>query len=53
VLVAPVEVGHGAYTGSGAIVTRDVPPGALAKGVPARVDEGWAERKNQGDQEGD
>jgi bifunctional UDP-N-acetylglucosamine pyrophosphorylase/glucosamine-1-phosphate N-acetyltransferase len=45
VLVAPVEVGDGAYTGAGAIVTKDVPPGALAKGVPARVDEGWAERR--------
>ncbi len=42
VLVAPVEVGDGAYTGAGAIVSHDVPPGALAKGVPARVEEGWA-----------
>jgi len=45
VLVAPVEVGEGAYTGAGAIVSRDVPAGALAKGVPARVEEGWAERR--------
>jgi bifunctional UDP-N-acetylglucosamine pyrophosphorylase/glucosamine-1-phosphate N-acetyltransferase len=46
VLVAPVELGDGAYTGAGAVVARDVPPGALAKGVPARVDEGWAERRD-------
>jgi bifunctional UDP-N-acetylglucosamine pyrophosphorylase / glucosamine-1-phosphate N-acetyltransferase len=42
VLVAPVEIGEGAYTGAGAIVSRDVPAGALAKGVPARIEEGWA-----------
>jgi bifunctional UDP-N-acetylglucosamine pyrophosphorylase/glucosamine-1-phosphate N-acetyltransferase len=40
-LVAPVEVGDGAYTGAGAVVTHDVPPGALAKGVPAQIEEGW------------
>jgi bifunctional UDP-N-acetylglucosamine pyrophosphorylase/glucosamine-1-phosphate N-acetyltransferase len=45
VLVAPVEVGDGAYTGAGAVVNRDVPPGAMAKGVPAEIDEGWAERR--------
>ncbi len=36
VLVAPVELGDEAETGAGAVVTRDVPPGHLAKGVPAR-----------------
>ena len=29
-LIAPVRVGKGAYIGSGATITRDVPPGALA-----------------------
>ncbi|MBX7161744.1 MAG: bifunctional UDP-N-acetylglucosamine diphosphorylase/glucosamine-1-phosphate N-acetyltransferase GlmU, partial [Acidimicrobiia bacterium] len=39
-LVAPLEVGDDAYTGAGAVVTHDVPPGALAKGMPARNVEG-------------
>ncbi len=42
VLRAPVVVGEGAYTAAGAVVTADVPPGALAKGVPARVDKDWS-----------
>ena len=53
VLVAPVEIGDGAYTGAGAVVSTDVPEGALAKGVPARIEEGWAKRKRDADTAGD
>jgi bifunctional UDP-N-acetylglucosamine pyrophosphorylase/glucosamine-1-phosphate N-acetyltransferase len=35
-LVAPVELGDGARTGAGSVVTRDVPPGSLVYGVPAK-----------------
>ena len=38
-LVAPVEVGDGAKTGAGAVVTKNVPAGKLAVGVPARIRE--------------
>ncbi|HEY1168180.1 MAG TPA: bifunctional UDP-N-acetylglucosamine diphosphorylase/glucosamine-1-phosphate N-acetyltransferase GlmU [Candidatus Limnocylindrales bacterium] len=36
-LVAPVELGDDARTAAGAVVTRDVPAGMLAVGVPARL----------------
>ncbi len=36
-LVAPVKVGADAKTGAGSVVTKDVPPGSLAYGVPAQV----------------
>ena len=35
-LVAPVSVGDGARTGAGSVVTRDVKPGQLVVGMPAR-----------------
>jgi len=45
-LVAPVDIGAGAYTGAGAVIREDVPDGAL--GVSSneqRNIEGYAERK--------
>ncbi len=38
-LRAPVTLGDDSKTGAGAVVTRDVPPGKLAVGVPARIRE--------------
>ena len=49
VFVAPVELGDGAYTGAGAVVRKDVPPGALGLSVaPQRNAEGWVEAKRPG-----
>jgi bifunctional UDP-N-acetylglucosamine pyrophosphorylase / glucosamine-1-phosphate N-acetyltransferase len=36
-LIAPVTIGDGAYLGAGSVVNKDIPPGKLAIGVPARV----------------
>jgi bifunctional UDP-N-acetylglucosamine pyrophosphorylase / glucosamine-1-phosphate N-acetyltransferase len=45
-LIAPVEVGDGAYTGAGAVIKGDVPPGALAVSEnEQRNIEDYAERK--------
>ena len=32
-----VKIGHDAVVGAGSVVTKDVPPGAIAVGVPAKV----------------
>lgn len=36
-ILGPIEVGKGAKIGSNAVVVRDVPPGATAVGIPARI----------------
>ena len=36
-LRAPVTVGAGATTGAGSVVTRDIPEGMVAVGMPARA----------------
>ncbi|MEO8851502.1 MAG: bifunctional UDP-N-acetylglucosamine diphosphorylase/glucosamine-1-phosphate N-acetyltransferase GlmU [Allobranchiibius sp.] len=47
--VAPVRVGDGAGSGAGAVIRRDVPPGALAISVaPQRNLEGWVLKKRPG-----
>ncbi len=44
-LVAPVTIGKGAYTGSGGVVTDNVPDDALALGRAKQVNkDGWAPR---------
>ncbi|MGI8310000.1 bifunctional UDP-N-acetylglucosamine diphosphorylase/glucosamine-1-phosphate N-acetyltransferase GlmU [Saccharopolyspora hattusasensis] len=47
--VAPVEIGDGAYTAAGSVITQDVPPGAMAvaRGKQRNV-EGWVARRRPG-----
>jgi bifunctional UDP-N-acetylglucosamine pyrophosphorylase/glucosamine-1-phosphate N-acetyltransferase len=48
-MVAPVEIGDGAYTGAGTVVRRNVPPGALSvSGGPQRILDGWVESHRAG-----
>jgi bifunctional UDP-N-acetylglucosamine pyrophosphorylase/glucosamine-1-phosphate N-acetyltransferase len=47
--VAPVEIGDGAYTAAGSVITEDVPPGAMAvaRGRQRNV-AGWVARRRPG-----
>lgn len=48
-LVAPVTIGDGAYTGAGSVIRSDVPAGALGVSAgPQRNIEGWVERRRAG-----
>ena len=47
--VAPINVGDGAYTGAGTVLTQDVPAGALAiSGGKQRNIDGWVQAKRPG-----
>jgi bifunctional UDP-N-acetylglucosamine pyrophosphorylase / glucosamine-1-phosphate N-acetyltransferase len=47
-LVAPVSVGDGAYTGGGSVITKDVPPGALGIARARQENlEGYTERRKE------
>ena len=48
-LIAPVTIGDGAYTGAGATIRRDVPPGAMSRNnAPQQVVEGWVASRRPG-----
>jgi bifunctional UDP-N-acetylglucosamine pyrophosphorylase / glucosamine-1-phosphate N-acetyltransferase len=47
-LVAPIEIGEGSYIGAGSVITKPVPPDALALGRAQQiVKEGWAAKKKK------
>jgi len=49
VLIAPVEVGPGAYVAAGSAIATDVPPGSLGvTRAPQRNVEGWTARRRSG-----
>ncbi|MGI5951111.1 MAG: bifunctional UDP-N-acetylglucosamine diphosphorylase/glucosamine-1-phosphate N-acetyltransferase GlmU [Brooklawnia sp.] len=51
VLVAPLDVGSGAFVAAGSAITDDVPPGGLAVARGREyVSEGWVQRRRAGSQ---
>jgi bifunctional UDP-N-acetylglucosamine pyrophosphorylase/glucosamine-1-phosphate N-acetyltransferase len=48
-LIAPITIGDGAYTGAGSVITEDVPAGALGIGRAKHVNIlGWVAKKRKG-----
>ncbi len=48
-LVAPITIGDGAYTGAGSVIRKDVPAGSLGvSSGPQRNISGWVERRRPG-----
>jgi bifunctional UDP-N-acetylglucosamine pyrophosphorylase/glucosamine-1-phosphate N-acetyltransferase len=52
-LIAPVTIGEDSYTGAGSVINKDVPPGKLAVGAPARAIRESPQRRRKRMQEGD
>lgn len=46
-VLGPIEIGEGARVGSNAVVVRDVPAGATAVGIPARIIENAREQARE------
>lgn len=47
-LVAPLKIGRGAFTGAGSAITKDVPPDSLAvERSKQKVVDGWARKKRK------
>jgi len=47
-LVAPIEIGEGAYLGAGSVITDNVPSDALAVGRARQISkEGWARKRRE------
>lgn len=48
ILVAPITVGDGAFTAAGSVISKNVPPDALAiSRTPVAIKEGWAKKYHE------